>query len=68
LVILFSRVAAGLSVIFRLDWLYRFFGFLIRIVQRLLEFITGILEGEGGLLWVFVLLALLLSLISGITP
>ncbi len=64
-VIIFSRLAGVLSIIFRLDWLYRFFGFLFRVAQRLLEIVTGILEGEGGLLWVFVLLALLLSLVAG---
>jgi hypothetical protein len=67
-VILFSRLAGALSVIFRLDWLYRFLGVLVRLAQRIFEIVSGLLEGEGGLLWVFVLLALLLSLISGITP
>jgi hypothetical protein len=67
-VILFSRIASALSVVLRLDWLYRFSGFLVRVVQRLLGIITGILEGEGGLLWVFVLLALLLSLVAGGRP
>jgi len=68
LYILLQRVAGVLSIVFRLDWLYRVSAFLIRIFQRLFDIVNGLLEGEGGLLWVFVLLALLMSLLVGATP
>jgi hypothetical protein len=66
LVIIGKRVTSVMAVIFRLDWLYISFGFLFRVFQSLFQVLTNLLEGEGGVLWVFVLLALLLSLLSGI--
>lgn len=52
-----------LSLIFRLDWIYRFFWSIYRLVQRLVRFLTVILEGDGGVLWALVLLALLATLL-----
>ena len=46
-----------LNTLLRLDWLYR-------LVQSMVRALTRILEGEGGVLWVLVLLALLVSLLQ----
>jgi hypothetical protein len=67
-VILGRRAARFLSAVFRLDWLYRFLSLFYRAIQSLLQILTTILEGEGGILWVFVLLALLLALVEGGQP
>jgi hypothetical protein len=67
--VILSRRAAGiLGIILRLDWLYLLFGALFRAFQSVFQVVSSILEGEGGVLWVFVLLALLLSLILGANP
>ena len=67
-VILGRRAARIISAILRLDWLYQFVAFAYRVLQSVLQTLTTILEGEGGILWVFVLLALLLALIEGGRP
>lgn len=57
-------VARVLNRFLRLDWFYALAGWLYRLAQRLVQFLTVIFEGEGGLLWVFVLLALVFSLLQ----
>jgi hypothetical protein len=47
-----------------LNWLYRLGAWLYLQAQRLVQALTVILEGEGGVLWVLVLLALLVSLLQ----
>ena len=42
-----------------LDWLYRFFWKLLHTLIRLAALISTILEGDGGILWAFVLFALI---------
>jgi hypothetical protein len=60
----FARQAgAALSDIFRLNWLYRFFAWVYQVVLSVIQLLTAILEGDGGILWSLVLLALLISLI-----
>jgi hypothetical protein len=46
-------------------WLYRFAYLMYRLLGRLLEGFTQALEGNGGLLWAFVLLGLIWSLFLG---
>jgi hypothetical protein len=53
-----------LSLIFRLDWIYRFFWSVYNLLARLVRFITVILEGDGGVLWALLLLALLATLLA----
>ena len=43
---------------------YRLVGFSYRVAQSMVRALTRILEGEGGVLWVLVLLALLVSLLQ----
>jgi hypothetical protein len=56
-------VGAVLNNLFRFDWFYRLIEGIYFIVQRFIQVVTVILEGEGGVLWVLVLLALLASLL-----
>ncbi|MDT8899420.1 hypothetical protein QYE77_14235 [Thermanaerothrix sp. 4228-RoL] len=55
---------------FSLIWLINGFTLLHKGLKPLAHFLEGVLEGESGLLWALVLLALLLSLAnaSGISP
>jgi len=63
-IISIRSVGKVLSFIFRLDWIYRFFWSVYAVVQRLVRFITVILEGDGGVLWTLLLLALLATLLG----
>ncbi len=47
--------------IFRLDWAYRTFAVVYRIIQQIVRFLTTIFEGDGGVLWAIVLLMLLIT-------
>jgi hypothetical protein len=51
--------------IFSLSWFYNFLGFILRLIIRFVRLLTGVLEGDGGILWVLVLLALLVALLLG---
>ncbi len=55
--------------LFQFDWLYIFIGWLLRILQNLVNFLTRLLEGEGGVLWTLLLIILLASfLATGVQP
>ena len=63
------RVPTGTSSghwtqIFRLDRFYSVLDALYNFFRRIADIITGSLEGDGGLLWSFLLLVLILSIIS----
>lgn len=62
--ILAGRVGGWLGAIFRLDWLYRAGVFAYGLVRSLIGFLATILEGDGGVLWALVLLALLVSVLG----
>ena len=49
--------------LFSLRWFYDLLGISLRILVRFVSQLTAILEGEGGILWVLVLLALLVALL-----
>jgi hypothetical protein len=61
--ILAGRIGTALAAFFRLDWLYRFFGWLFRLVQQLVRGLTVIMEGDGGILWALLMLTLLISIL-----
>jgi hypothetical protein len=65
-----ARQVGGVMVGFlRLNWLYRFFVWVYQVIQNVIQLLTEIFEGDGGILWSLVLLALLVSLIwSGGSP
>lgn len=50
--------------IFRLDRFYAFLDGLYGFFRRMADIVTGSLEGDGGLLWSFLLLVLILSILS----
>lgn len=56
------RVGSALAGFFRLNWLYRFIAWIYQIVQNVIHTLTLIFEGDGGILWSLVMLALLISL------
>lgn len=58
-----ERTIPLLRSIFSFEWLYRFLWGMYRTLGRLIAFLTLIFEGEGGLLWTLLLLALLFSLL-----
>jgi hypothetical protein len=61
----FARQAGGvLGYLFRLNWLTQFIAWVYRTVQSLIQLLTAMLEGDGGILWTLVMLALLISLIQ----
>lgn len=64
IVVYAGRVGAWLSDIFSLNWLYRFLGWIYRIIQNMIQLLTAMFEGDGGILWSMVMLALLISLIG----
>lgn len=69
LVAVLERLGSGLAVILRLNWLYSFFGWIYSLVQNLVQLIIDILEGDGGILWAMVMLAMVISLLfSGGNP
>jgi hypothetical protein len=45
--------------LFNLVWLYRFFWMIFRALTKLTSLLSAILEGDGGILWAFVLFALI---------
>ncbi len=58
------NTGAFISALFSLSWLYRFLWWFYRRLLQAIEFITQVYEGAGGVLWAFVLLALLISIIQ----
>lgn len=59
-----EKIGSILQKFFQFDWFYRFIGFFVTLLERMLNSINAILEGEGGILWALVFLVLLVSLIS----
>ena len=59
-----DRLLAFVSNFLRFDWLYKLFWELFRFFQSVLINFTGILEGHGGIIWVLVLVALLITIVS----
>lgn len=63
------RIGGFLARLLSLRWLYDLLWAVYNHVEQLVQFLTGILEGDGGVLWVFVLLALFVSVLtSQISP
>ncbi len=59
-----SRIGKIFSTILSLDWLYQSIWKILGIFQRIVNLFSNVLEGEGGIMWVFVLVALTLTIIS----
>ena len=50
--------------LFRLNWLYRLVTALFSFIRRITETLTATLEGDTGLLWSLLLLALIISVLT----
>lgn len=57
------RAGQELANFLNLNWAYRLLWWLYRQIEKLINLLSLLLEGDGGVLWVLVLLALLLSLL-----
>ncbi len=58
-----QSVGGALARLFSLRWLYGLIWWLYRRLLQVIQVLTEILEGDGGVLWALVLLALLISLL-----
>ncbi len=54
-----GKISGALSRFASFDWLYRLAGWLSGILHRVMAFFLRVLEGEGGVLWAFLLVLLL---------
>jgi hypothetical protein len=61
----FETIMPRLEPILRLEWLYKVMWRINNWIGKLLNAISTLLESEGGILWTFILLVLLISLLSG---
>jgi hypothetical protein len=59
-----ERGIQQIDQIFSLQWFYNLFSWSYNAIGQVLSFITSLLEGEGGVLWALVLVALLVSLVA----
>jgi hypothetical protein len=50
--------------LFRLEWLYKALAAIYGFMRRIVEIVTSAFEGESGLLWSFLVLVLILSILS----
>lgn len=57
------RVGGILAAFFRLNWMYRFIAWVYTVVQTIVHLLTAMFEGDGGILWSLVMLALLISMV-----
>jgi hypothetical protein len=58
-----------LTEFFSLNWFYNLLGYLYNFFERLLYASTLVLEGDGGVLWALLFLAILITLTRvGVTP
>jgi hypothetical protein len=60
----FKWLGPRLDAFFRLEWFYQTLWRLYQGAARLMESITTILEGDGGVLWAMLLLGLVISLLQ----
>ena len=51
--------------VFRLEWIYKVIYWFYSHIGRILNYLSTILEGQGGILWTILLLVLLITLLSG---
>ena len=61
--IISQRVGKPLSIVLSFEWFYQFLWVLYRQMQRIARIITDVVEGDGGVLWALLFLALLITLI-----
>lgn len=52
-----------INQVFQFDWIYQIIAFFLRVQSKIVSGFTQVFEGEGGILWALVFLALLVSLL-----
>jgi len=57
------RVVGGVNTFLGLNWLRSFFVSAFHLLARLLKFVSSVLEGEGGVLWVLLSIVLFLAVL-----
>jgi hypothetical protein len=62
-----GRLVPLIQAIFSLNWLYRSIWLLYHGLGRGVRFLTGVLEGDGGVLWALLLLVLFVTLLTQIS-
>jgi hypothetical protein len=63
-----ERLGKELTSILSLEWLYRAVWRLYRPLRRLLDFLSSVVEGEGGVLWALLFLVLFMAILSQLNP
>jgi hypothetical protein len=58
----------GLDSVFSLRWLYHLLQRIFYSLRGIAGFISGLFEGEGGIVWALVFVALIISVIAGLGP
>ncbi len=61
----FDWLSPYIEKVFRLEWVYRVVWNIFRIVAKILNSFSTVLEGEGGILWTILIMVLLLTIFSG---
>ena len=61
----FNLVGKVLNAFFQFEWFFIFLRKIIDLFSQPLKFFVNLLEGDGGLLWAFVFLALISSILIG---
>jgi hypothetical protein len=64
LVAILKWIGRTVASVFSLNWFYEFLGFVFQGLRRMVYFLTVLFEGEGGMMWAFVLLVLLITLLG----
>ncbi|MBP7227498.1 MAG: hypothetical protein KA988_00175 [Longilinea sp.] len=59
-----QRLASSLAALLSLNWVYGLLWWVYRQLEKLVALISLLFEGDGGVLWVMVLLTLLISIIG----
>jgi hypothetical protein len=61
---LLQKIGSAFSSVLSFDWLYQIVWFIFGIIQRIVQLLAAFLEGDGGVLWALLLLALLITLLQ----
>ena len=61
---LLQKIGSALSAVLSFDWLYQIVWFIFGLIQKIVQLLAAFLEGDGGVLWALLLLALLITLLQ----
>ncbi len=59
----FERVNTAAGNIFRINWLSRIFSSIGFVISKIVNLLARVMEGDGGILWSFLFVVLLLSIL-----